>query len=245
MTRPLVLLVVAVALLAPAAALSQVRVDSPLNKHNLSVGGPGPVKSQTITEVCIFCHTPHNASPAVPLWNQSLSIRRHLHALHEHDARRGRRRPDRFVEVVPELPRWDGGRRQHRDAWSVCHARGECPGRDDRALSAGHEPQRRPPDLIRARDRREHHEPVGWQSRQARRQWPGAVPKLSRPAPDGHRSDDAEVPGHEQRGVRALRRLPQPAVLGDQPEFAPDLDQELHDRAGRAHRLRHRREQRM
>lgn len=26
-----------------------------------------------IDEVCIFCHTPHNAIPAVPLWNHALS----------------------------------------------------------------------------------------------------------------------------------------------------------------------------
>lgn len=42
-------------------------------KHNLSVSGPGPVKSGTETEVCIFCHTPHSASPKEPLWNHDLS----------------------------------------------------------------------------------------------------------------------------------------------------------------------------
>lgn len=57
----------------PAAAAGQVRVNSPANKHNLSTTGPGPVKSTTMTEVCIFCHTPHNANPAAPLWNQTLS----------------------------------------------------------------------------------------------------------------------------------------------------------------------------
>jgi len=24
-------------------------------------------------EICVFCHTPHGASPAVPLWNHDLS----------------------------------------------------------------------------------------------------------------------------------------------------------------------------
>jgi predicted CXXCH cytochrome family protein len=38
-------------------------------KHNLSVSGPGPIKAVNETGVCIFCHTPHNASPAYPLWN--------------------------------------------------------------------------------------------------------------------------------------------------------------------------------
>lgn len=38
-------------------------------KHNLSVSGPGPIKAVAETQICIFCHTPHNASPATPLWN--------------------------------------------------------------------------------------------------------------------------------------------------------------------------------
>ena len=62
-----------VILVLPAAAAGQVRVNSPVNKHNLSTTGPGPVKSTTMTEVCIFCHTPHNSNPAAPLWNQTLS----------------------------------------------------------------------------------------------------------------------------------------------------------------------------
>ena len=42
-------------------------------KHNLSVTGPGDVKASSETQICIFCHTPHNASPAQPLWNHELS----------------------------------------------------------------------------------------------------------------------------------------------------------------------------
>lgn len=37
--------------------------------HNLSVNGPGAIRATTETEICVFCHTPHNASPAAPLWN--------------------------------------------------------------------------------------------------------------------------------------------------------------------------------
>ena len=48
-------------------------VTSPTNKHNLSTSGPGPIKSTTMTEICVFCHTPHNSSPTPPLWNQTLS----------------------------------------------------------------------------------------------------------------------------------------------------------------------------
>jgi predicted CXXCH cytochrome family protein len=40
-------------------------------KHNLSISGPGGVKSTTETEVCVFCHVPHNASNAAPLWNRA------------------------------------------------------------------------------------------------------------------------------------------------------------------------------
>lgn len=39
--------------------------------HNLSVSGPGPIKAASETQVCIFCHTPHSASPAAPLWNHT------------------------------------------------------------------------------------------------------------------------------------------------------------------------------
>jgi predicted CXXCH cytochrome family protein len=58
---------------APVLVVGQVRVASPANKHNLSTSGPGPVKATTVTEICVFCHTPHNANPAVPLWNQASS----------------------------------------------------------------------------------------------------------------------------------------------------------------------------
>ncbi len=40
--------------------------------HNLSTSGPG-IKATNETEICIFCHTPHNANPAVPLWNHEMS----------------------------------------------------------------------------------------------------------------------------------------------------------------------------
>ena len=38
-------------------------------KHNLSVTGPGSFKASAEQRVCVFCHTPHNADPADPLWN--------------------------------------------------------------------------------------------------------------------------------------------------------------------------------
>jgi len=42
-------------------------------KHNLSVSGTGDLKSTTEERVCIFCHTPHHASPVTPLWSRPTS----------------------------------------------------------------------------------------------------------------------------------------------------------------------------
>ncbi|MFA5241203.1 MAG: cytochrome c3 family protein [Sulfuricella sp.] len=42
-------------------------------KHNLSASGTGTYKATSETQLCVFCHTPHNANPAVPLWNHKLS----------------------------------------------------------------------------------------------------------------------------------------------------------------------------
>jgi predicted CXXCH cytochrome family protein len=39
-------------------------------KHNLSISGPGTVKASSESQICIFCHTPHNAAPNSPLWNR-------------------------------------------------------------------------------------------------------------------------------------------------------------------------------
>lgn len=61
------------ALVWQAAVSAQVPVSSPLNRHNLSASGPGPVRQGGTTEICIFCHAPHNANPAAPLWNHALS----------------------------------------------------------------------------------------------------------------------------------------------------------------------------
>jgi predicted CXXCH cytochrome family protein len=52
--------------LAPGASI----LDS---KHNLSITGPGTVKSATETDVCIFCHTVHKTTGQTPLWSHSMS----------------------------------------------------------------------------------------------------------------------------------------------------------------------------
>ncbi len=43
------------------------------SKHNLSITGPGIVKAASESEICIFCHTPHNSSPQPPLWSHNNS----------------------------------------------------------------------------------------------------------------------------------------------------------------------------
>ncbi|HEX9135365.1 MAG TPA: cytochrome c3 family protein, partial [Nitrospirota bacterium] len=61
-------------LLGVGVALSANKSDILTTSHNLSATGPGPVTSQQ-TEVCIFCHTPHNSSIELkPLWNRQLSV---------------------------------------------------------------------------------------------------------------------------------------------------------------------------
>jgi predicted CXXCH cytochrome family protein len=41
-------------------------------KHDLSRYGPGGARAVGETRICIFCHTPHNATALSPLWNKSL-----------------------------------------------------------------------------------------------------------------------------------------------------------------------------
>jgi hypothetical protein len=66
------LVVVAIALWTGAAG-AQPRGDVSVTVHNLSVSGPGKLKSLTETEVCRFCHVPHRPILPEPLWNQPLS----------------------------------------------------------------------------------------------------------------------------------------------------------------------------
>ena len=41
------------------------------SKHNLSISGPGTIKASEESQICLFCHTPHNANPRSPLWNRA------------------------------------------------------------------------------------------------------------------------------------------------------------------------------
>ncbi len=63
--------------LAPAFA-ARAAQDVANTVHNLSTSGPGTFKSGTIDRICVFCHTPHNATPSAPLWNHTLSGQTYL-----------------------------------------------------------------------------------------------------------------------------------------------------------------------
>ncbi|HEY3360091.1 MAG TPA: cytochrome c3 family protein [Polyangia bacterium] len=53
-----------------AAAGSAARAGISGTKHDLSVSGPGPIKSTAETETCRFCHAPHRGAGQRPLWNR-------------------------------------------------------------------------------------------------------------------------------------------------------------------------------
>lgn len=55
-----------------AASLAMAAVDNVSNTpHNFSIGHGYAYQSTQISEVCIFCHTPHNAGKNQFLWNKS------------------------------------------------------------------------------------------------------------------------------------------------------------------------------
>ena len=62
-----------VLLLAMGAIYAVYALDNVANtKHNLSSSGTGSYKTSSTTDICVFCHTPHNASTTQkPLWNRS------------------------------------------------------------------------------------------------------------------------------------------------------------------------------
>ncbi|HET9651718.1 MAG TPA: hypothetical protein VFP36_05990, partial [Usitatibacter sp.] len=52
-----------------AAGISDIRNT----KHNLSASGGNAVTATSESQICVFCHTPHGATPGVsPLWNRKL-----------------------------------------------------------------------------------------------------------------------------------------------------------------------------
>lgn len=62
---------VVIASLAGSSCLA-VSISIVDTKHNLSASGPGNVRALTEDQICVFCHTPHNATPFSPLWNKKI-----------------------------------------------------------------------------------------------------------------------------------------------------------------------------
>lgn len=64
-------------MIAGRTALAVVGVKG--TKHDLSTGGPGPIKAASggTSEICVFCHTPHGAAAIsgtnAPLWNKNIT----------------------------------------------------------------------------------------------------------------------------------------------------------------------------
>ena len=62
----------AAVLACPSVLWAQDRVSETV--HNLSASGPGAIRAHAEGQVCVFCHTPHNASGTPPLWNRELPV---------------------------------------------------------------------------------------------------------------------------------------------------------------------------
>jgi len=57
-------------------AVSAARIsDISSTDHNFSISGSGDVTASTESQICVFCHTPHQAEniPGAPLWNRKAS----------------------------------------------------------------------------------------------------------------------------------------------------------------------------
>ncbi len=70
-------ILVSLALLLGTAGIGLAAIETNISKtkHNFSASGPGPVKSIGENQICVFCHTPHNAKDEIvaPLWNREIS----------------------------------------------------------------------------------------------------------------------------------------------------------------------------
>lgn len=63
------------AILVWAGFSGPARAESIVNsKHNLAISGPGDLKAVTETEICVFCHTPHQKTGEGALWNHQMPV---------------------------------------------------------------------------------------------------------------------------------------------------------------------------
>ena len=76
MSRGIFLSSLLASMLAVSFSLPAQRLSDIANtRHNLSTSSPGTVAAVTETQICVFCHTPHQAEaiPNAPLWNRQQS----------------------------------------------------------------------------------------------------------------------------------------------------------------------------
>ncbi len=72
--KPLITVLYVIVLLCISISMDAYGAGIDDTKHNLSVTGPGPVKSASEDRVCIFCHAPERSgSGGSFLWNKKLS----------------------------------------------------------------------------------------------------------------------------------------------------------------------------
>lgn len=64
--KKVLLLTAAIALLA-VPAMAGIKTS----RHNLSSSGIYTYRTNNISQICVFCHTPHNPVRNVPLWNRN------------------------------------------------------------------------------------------------------------------------------------------------------------------------------
>ena len=74
MFRTIILSLAVLACMGTAVSFA-LTLSSPDNKHNLSFQSNNTVKAQPLgsggtDQICIFCHTPHSATPDTPLWSR-------------------------------------------------------------------------------------------------------------------------------------------------------------------------------
>jgi predicted CXXCH cytochrome family protein len=65
------LIVAAIAAVASMMVAGPAMADIVNSRHNLGNTGDYQYNSSNETEICVFCHTPHNPQTALPLWNRS------------------------------------------------------------------------------------------------------------------------------------------------------------------------------
>lgn len=62
------------AALAAGQAVNTSRIAQIANsKHDFRVASPAAIRATDFDQTCSFCHAPHNARPAVPLWNHAVT----------------------------------------------------------------------------------------------------------------------------------------------------------------------------